>query len=130
MWNTTWKVSVFGDFLVCIFPHSEWIGRDTECLSVFSPNTGKYGPKKLICQTKKQIILQTLHLWLSLRPFLKKIKCVKTRCNVFSMFYLNLFNFIYFNFYCHDHESGGDTIDFESKNFLMVFAYEKSFERK
>ena len=22
---TAWKVSVFGDFLVCIFPHSDWI---------------------------------------------------------------------------------------------------------
>ena len=33
-------------FLVCIFPHSHWIRRDTECLSVFSPNAGKYGPEK------------------------------------------------------------------------------------
>ena len=24
-----------------IFPHSDWIRRDTECLSVFSPNAGK-----------------------------------------------------------------------------------------
>ena len=29
-------------FLVCIFPHSDWIRRDTY-LSVFSPNAGKYG---------------------------------------------------------------------------------------
>ena len=26
--NTVWKVSVFGVFLVCIFPHSNWIRRD------------------------------------------------------------------------------------------------------
>ena len=33
-------------FLVRIFPHSDWIRRDTEYLSVFSPNVGKYGPEK------------------------------------------------------------------------------------
>ena len=33
-------------FLVLIFPHTDWIGRDTKCLSVFSPNAGKYGPEK------------------------------------------------------------------------------------
>ena len=33
-------------FLVRIFPHSDWIRRDTPYLSVFSPNVGKYGPEK------------------------------------------------------------------------------------
>ena len=33
-------------FLVGIFSYSGWIQRDTEYLSVFSPNTGKYGPEK------------------------------------------------------------------------------------
>ena len=33
-------------FLVRIFPHSDWIRRDTPYLSVFSPNTGKNGPEK------------------------------------------------------------------------------------
>ena len=33
-------------FLVRIFPHSDWIWRDTKYLSVFSPNAGKYGPEK------------------------------------------------------------------------------------
>ena len=77
-------------FLVRIFPHSEWIGRDREYLSVFSPNAGKYGPENLqiralftqwyiytLCETKKQIILQTLHLRLSLRSFFKNIECGK-----------------------------------------------------
>ena len=32
-------------FLVRIFPHSDCIRRDTKYLSVFSPNTGKYGPE-------------------------------------------------------------------------------------
>ena len=31
--------------LVGIFPHSDWIRRDTPYLSVFSPNVGKYGPQ-------------------------------------------------------------------------------------
>ena len=33
-------------FLVRIFPPSDWIRRDTEYLSVFSPNVGKYGTEK------------------------------------------------------------------------------------
>ena len=32
-------------FLVRIFPHSDWIRRDTQYLSVLSPNAGKYGPE-------------------------------------------------------------------------------------
>ena len=35
-----------GFFLVRIFPHSDWIRRNTSYLSVFSPNAGKYGPEK------------------------------------------------------------------------------------
>ena len=38
---TAWKVSVFGVILVRIFPHFDWIRRDTEYLSVFSSNAGK-----------------------------------------------------------------------------------------
>ena len=34
-------------FLVRIFPHSDWIRTDTRYLSVFSLNTGTYGPEKL-----------------------------------------------------------------------------------
>ena len=32
-------------FLVHTFPRSDRIRRDTEYLSVFSPNVGKYGPE-------------------------------------------------------------------------------------
>ena len=42
-----WKVSVFEVFLVCTFSHSDWIPRDTLYLSIFSPNTRKFGPEKL-----------------------------------------------------------------------------------
>ena len=33
-------------FMVRILPHSDWIRRVTEYLSVFSPNARKYGPEK------------------------------------------------------------------------------------
>ena len=38
------KMSVFRVILVRIFPHSDRILKDTEYLSVFSPNEGKCGP--------------------------------------------------------------------------------------
>ena len=42
-----WKVFVFWVFLVRIFPHSDWIRKDTSDLALFSPKAGKYGPEKL-----------------------------------------------------------------------------------
>ena len=42
---------VSGIFLVEIFPHSDWIRRDTEYPSVFIPNARKYGPEKLRIRT-------------------------------------------------------------------------------
>ena len=44
--STAWKVSKYGVLLVRIFPHSDWIRRDTEYLSVFSPNAGKRGKNR------------------------------------------------------------------------------------
>ena len=44
--NTARKVSVFRVFLVCIFPHSDGIRRDTPYLPVFSPNVRKHEPEK------------------------------------------------------------------------------------
>ena len=38
-------------FLVRIFPHSDWIRRNTKYLSVFSLNAGKYRPKQLRIRT-------------------------------------------------------------------------------
>ena len=43
---TVEKVSIFGVFMVRIFPHSDLIGKDTPYLSVFSRNAAKYGPEK------------------------------------------------------------------------------------
>ena len=39
--NNAWKVSAFGVIIIRIFPHSEWIRRDTKYLSVSSPNVGE-----------------------------------------------------------------------------------------
>ena len=41
------KVFLIEVFLFRIFPHLDWIGRDTECIFIFSPNATKYGPEKL-----------------------------------------------------------------------------------
>ena len=60
--HTASKVYKFGVFLVCIFPNSDWIRRDREYLSVFSPNVGKYGPEKLRIRT---FITQCTHYKLS-----------------------------------------------------------------
>ena len=35
-WITAWKVAKYGVFLVCVFPHSDWV----------IPNAGKCGPEK------------------------------------------------------------------------------------
>ena len=45
--STAGKAYIFGVFLVCILSNLDWIRKDPEHLSVFSPNTGKYGPEKL-----------------------------------------------------------------------------------
>ena len=47
IWCTVLKLSVFRAFLVRIFSHLNWTRRDTEYLSLFSPNVGKYGIEKL-----------------------------------------------------------------------------------
>ena len=48
---TAWEVSVFGVILVRVFSHSDWTRRDTQYLSVLSPNAGKHGPEKLQVRT-------------------------------------------------------------------------------
>ena len=45
--HTAWKVLIFRVFLVRIFPHLDWIQKDTPNLSLFSQNAEKYAPEKL-----------------------------------------------------------------------------------
>ena len=52
-------------FLVRVFPHSDWIRRDTSYLSVVSPNARKYGPVKTP-------YLDTFHAVMLLDILLKK----------------------------------------------------------
>ena len=66
VWSTTWKVPVFGVFLVRIFPHSDWIRRDTPYLSVFSPNPEKYRPEKLWIRTLFTQWIALLSIWASI----------------------------------------------------------------
>ena len=35
--NTAWKVSISGEILVCIFPHSDWMRREYSCGSGVKP---------------------------------------------------------------------------------------------
>ena len=48
---TALKVYVFVVVLIRIFPHSDCIWKNTEYLSVFSPNTGKNQPENLQIRT-------------------------------------------------------------------------------
>ena len=63
-------MSLFGFFLVLIFPYSVWIRIFTLQISVFSPNVGKYGPEKfrvwtLLSVAKCRIffLIQVFHLY-------------------------------------------------------------------
>ena len=57
LWRNKWKcttaqkVSVFGVFPIHIYPHSDWIRRDTKYPSELSPNAEKYGPENLWIRT-------------------------------------------------------------------------------
>ena len=68
-------------FQVCTFPHSDWMRRDTECLSVFSPNARKYGPEKTL-------YLDTFHavLW-----NLKIEGCISSNATCFVLILKSLY---------------------------------------
>ena len=65
-YHIVWKVSLFGVFLAHIFPHLDWIRRDTPYLSIFSPNARKHGPENLRIRT-----LFTQCYWSMLRPMMQ-----------------------------------------------------------
>ena len=46
-----WKKPVSEFSFVGIFPHLDWIQRDTKYLSIFSPNAGRYKPENLWIRT-------------------------------------------------------------------------------
>ena len=51
-------------FLVLIFPYSDWVRRFTEEISVFSPNTGKYGTEKTpYLDTFHAVRVRNLSFW-------------------------------------------------------------------
>ena len=61
---TAWHVSEFGVFPVHTFPHLDWIPAITEWISVFSPSTGKYGPKK--CKIRTLFVQWPLCKWIDM----------------------------------------------------------------
>ena len=68
---TMWKMSVFGVFLVRIFPHSKWICRDAEYLSVFSPDAWQYAPGK----TPNMDVFCAVHFIVRFLKFFFRIIC-------------------------------------------------------
>ena len=69
-------MSVFGFFLVRFFPHSDWIQRFAEQISVFSPNAAKCGPEKL------RIWYSWVKVWVLLHKKMKfSIKDFFSKCD-------------------------------------------------
>ena len=69
-------MSVFGFFLVRFFPHSDWIQRFAEQISVFSPNAAKCGPEKL------RIWYSWVKVWVLLHKKMKfSIKDYFSKCD-------------------------------------------------
>ena len=108
-----------------IFPHSGWIRRDTEYLSVVSPNVGKYWPEKAqYCALFKQCgisrfcfyclgsVLDSAMVWRVLPKIWKNTRVWENSYIVglykelplpFSLFLKMFENFLfqhYFNFQC------------------------------
>ena len=55
------SVRIRSFFWSVLFPHLDWIRKDTSYLSVFSPNAGKYGPEKTpYLDTFHAVILQKI----------------------------------------------------------------------
>ena len=83
-WNAWWmqcvtvmqKVSVFVLSVVRIYPHSNWIPRFTEQISIFIPNVVKYGPEKL-----------------QYRQFLRS---VFSSCSIVQLAYQSHVNFLFY----------------------------------
>ena len=82
-------------FLVRIFPHSDWIRRDTPYLSVLSPNAGKYAPEKTpYLDTFHAVIL--VHFRLTNNRYctvisvklLQKFNVLKSKLWIFAKVYL------------------------------------------
>ena len=72
-------VSVFGVFLVRIFPHLDWIQRNTPSFSVFSPNAGKYGPEKHQIGTLLRNILHTVEIPIPVRSYMCGVFCLREK---------------------------------------------------
>ena len=82
-------MSAFGVFLVRIFTHSDWIRRDTEYLSVFSPNAGKYGPEKLRIGTLFTQCITHSSDSLPVRSYMYGVFCLRERLRFYRKAHLS-----------------------------------------
>ena len=98
--ESAWKVSVFGVFLVLIFPYLDWIRRDTPYPSVFSPNAGKYRPEKLWMRTLfvqweicYSCLLFYLHDKMNIKVYnMEKVKPLDViKAKFYDVIFLNIF---------------------------------------
>ena len=56
-------MSKYGVFSGPYFLHLDWIRRDTEYLTVFSPNAGKYSPEKASYLDTFHTVIKTSYWW-------------------------------------------------------------------
>ena len=77
-------------FLVCIFSHSDWIRRDTEHLSVFSPNAGKYGAEKTLYLNTFRAVTEQSHAMMNSVSSYKVWANVKKTSTDFRIIILNM----------------------------------------
>ena len=86
---TTWKVSIFRVFLVHIFPHLDWIGRDTEYMDTFHAVVIKLSC--LICPLSSSLFYQS---WLHEIIYFRYKEDSRS---LFSCFFF--FSFLFFSFF-------------------------------
>ena len=77
---TVWKVPEYGVFPVLIFWHSDWIRKDTECISELSLNTRKWGPEKTS-------YLNTFHAVIKQSKKISKLRLIKIDVNALPMLF-------------------------------------------
>ena len=53
---TKWKVSVFGVFMTRIFPHSEWIRRDSHCKICLECRTQSISTMELFWENSQRLL--------------------------------------------------------------------------
>ena len=96
--RTVWKVSKYGVISISIFPYSDWIRRITKWISVFSPNTGKYGTETtpyLDTFSRSDDKLWVVNIYQKFQLTLQNGGRKQHLCNQFQSFSLQSFSIFY-----------------------------------